>query len=238
MLFYISMNKEPNAVGVLCFGDSITWGHNPPDPGQLPDRYPVVMQEELLPGKYEVIERSLRGRTVSGPNPYGEELAGAFDGLASFRSDYGQIAHRLGVVIIMLGTNDANDRLHKSPEVIADGLHGYFDVMEAWRRLKRYPLPKKTILVALPPVEEDSLFAGERMYRGAGRITRELPPYIRRVAEAHGAHFFEAGTVASTAEADGVHLNSNGHRALGRALATEVQLLFADDATEGTTLLY
>ena len=42
---------------------------------------------------------------------------------------------------------------------------------------------------------------------------------------AHGAAFFDAASVASPSETDGVHMDPPSHRALGRALAEQVRAL-------------
>lgn len=213
------MKTRKNAKRVLVYGDSIAFGHIGRGPVRIHDRFPIVMQD-ALGDDYEIIEAALSGRTVSGENPYGKYR----DGLASFGSIYGMYMP-LGLVAIMLGTNDANDRLHKSPADIANGLREYVKIMGQWHKEKGFAIPE-TFIISPPPVAEESLAPDETMYRGAGEITRALPPYYQSVAYDCGAHFFDAGSVVSTSEADGVHLNEAGHRKLGTILAREVSIIF------------
>lgn len=211
------MNTNPDALRVLFYGDSITYGHIGRGPNQIQRRYPVEVQR-ILGNRYEIIAAGLGGRAMTGPNPYGLYR----DGLEGFGIRYGE-EMPLHLVSIMLGTNDANDRLQRPPEVIAEALHGYFDVIEYWAG--KTAITPEVLIMAPPRITTDSLAPDETMYLYGEDITRALPSPYQAVAKARGAHFFDAGSVTSTKWSDGVHLDEAGHIALAAALAPRVRFI-------------
>ena len=76
-----------------------------------------------------------------------------------------------------------------------------------------------------PRINTASLASDEVMYLYGEDIMRALPSPYQAVAKARGAHFFDAGSVASTESADGVHLDEIGHIALAAALAPRVRFI-------------
>jgi lysophospholipase L1-like esterase len=83
------------------------------------------------------------------------------------------------------------------------------------------------LLVAPPPVGDTSRFGGddpayagsELSWAGAIETSRLFAAQYKRVADAYGVHFFDAGTVVTTSELDGIHWEADAHRAFGEALA-------------------
>ena len=72
--------------------------------------------------------------------------------------------------------------------------------------------------------EWDSVFA-----QAPGK-SRHLALEFERLADSLECHFFDAGSVASCHEDDGFHLGADAHRALGLALAQEVEAIGWMDA--------
>jgi lysophospholipase L1-like esterase len=67
-------------------------------------------------------------------------------------------------------------------------------------------------------------------FAGAAEKGRGAAEAYRRVAADTGCAFFDAGTVIGTSPVDGVHLDAEAHRGLGRALAPAVVVLLAEVA--------
>ena len=63
----------------------------------------------------------------------------------------------------------------------------------------------------------------------AEKKTRALAPLYRQLAERHRCFFFDAAVHAQPGSTDGMHLEADGHRALGLALADAVQNIFSED---------
>jgi lysophospholipase L1-like esterase len=76
------------------------------------------------------------------------------------------------------------------------------------------------VLVVSPPplcptdnAEFAAMFAG-----GIGESNR-LAGFYAQIAETYGCGFFDAGSVARTTPLDGIHLDAENTRAIGKALA-------------------
>ncbi|MDD2459339.1 MAG: hypothetical protein PHQ83_12620, partial [Eubacteriales bacterium] len=65
---------------------------------------------------------------------------------------------------------------------------------------------------------------------GADSRTRSLmfPVWFAEIAQLHGCAFFDAASVASASPLDAIHLDTQGHRALGQALAQEVKRILGE----------
>ena len=97
------MNTGPNAIKVLCYGDSNTWGRDPHGKGI---RYPVnVRWTGLLQSKlghdYDIIEEGLGGRTTVIDDPKREGRNGK-----TYLRPCLETHSPIDVITLMLGTND------------------------------------------------------------------------------------------------------------------------------------
>ena len=123
------MITAPDAVRVLCFGDSNTYGcpGDDPDYARLPvDRRWTGLLQDLLGDGYEVIEEGLNGRTTD----VDYEDRPGHNGRPYFVPCL--LSHQpLDVVVIMLGSNDLKACFARSPTDIAEALHGYVDDVAA-----------------------------------------------------------------------------------------------------------
>jgi len=63
------------------------------------------------------------------------------------------------------------------------------------------------------------------MFQGGAEKSREFSAQFRRVAQEKGCAFLDAGQVLACSEADGLHYDSEGHKALGVAVAGKVREL-------------
>jgi lysophospholipase L1-like esterase len=198
---------------VLCYGDSITWGHNPVDGSRFPfeQRWPGVLQA-ALGSTYRVIEEGLSGRTVATdswilPHRDGRSMLGPL--LESHAP--------LDWVIILLGTNDCGPTYRRDVGEIAFGCATLL-----WTVQKSSAGPvggvPQMLLVSPPPFGKFSPFM-ELFFRGGEATGRGLAAAYATVAEACGAHFLDAATVLPPGPVDGVHPDGDGQRQLGEAIA-------------------
>jgi Lysophospholipase L1 and related esterases len=205
---------------VLCFGDSITWGYDPrtAERFDLHTRWPGVMRDELGPG-YHVVEEGLCGRMTIWENEF---LPGR-NGLAVLPSLLASHAP-LDLVIVMLGTNDIQPTLGRTPQDVARGAGRLLETVRSslcgpgW-------MPPRMLLVAPPPIAGVQGFM-RIAFDGVAEKSHELARWYREVALALRCEFVDAGafTTGSTgSHGDGVHPDADGHRALGIGLAAEVR---------------
>lgn len=208
-------------LSVLAYGDSNTWGAVPqPYRGAggrfgVTQRWPRIMQAALGAG-VNVFEEGLNGRTTCVDDPIEGEIRNGERYLP-----VSLITHMpLDLVIIMLGTNDLKARLSMTAGDIADGAGKLADLV---RRSTAGPegLAPEVLLVSPAPLAKLTWLT--EMFEAGSAKSQKLAGEYARVAKAYGVHFFDAGSVISSSDDDGIHLDADAHRTLGLALAGEVR---------------
>jgi lysophospholipase L1-like esterase len=208
------MNTNPDAITVLCFGDSNTRGSRPDGAGRFDadKRWTGVLQAGLGDGYY-VIEEGRGGRTTDTDHPDSPGRNGR-----QYLQPCLESHNPLNVVIIMLGTNDLKQIFKRTPEDIGQALNGLLDDIKTYAVNRQGGKPK--IIVVSPAhvaagIEEYE--RGERFGEPAHEKSLKLAAVYKQVADKQGAAFFDAASVAGVGE-DGVHIDEPGHKALGEAL--------------------
>ncbi len=223
------MNINANAITVLAYGDSNTYGQKPDRSGRFDSstRWTGVLQAQLGDSCY-VIEEGLGGRTtdLDHPNPNKPNRNGLSYFAACLESH-----SPLDIIIIMLGMNDFKTVYNRSTEDISEALAKYLDcVNTAYADASKKP----SILLVSPPYMDDtaSEFYTSMPTPGAYDETsiqksHELASHIRNLADTTGSYFFDSAQVAA-AGMDGVHLSEQSHGRLGRSIAPVVQLMSSE----------
>ncbi|MQA24846.1 MAG: hypothetical protein GEU94_05110 [Micromonosporaceae bacterium] len=221
------MLTNPDAVTVLCYGDSNTYGYPAEDVGV--ERWPVDVRwpgrlQMLLGGGCAVIEEGLRGRTTAFDYPGGDRPGR--NGLTYL----GPCLHShdpLDVVVVMLGTNDVKVAFDLSAAEIAEALDGYVDVIEAEAANRDGGRPA-VLLVSPAHIDHTRPdFAARRgaSYDGTSVTkSRQLAKHLQAVADKRRAGFADAASVAWAGD-DGVHLARDAYRALAELLAERIRAL-------------
>ncbi len=204
---------------ILCFGDSNTWGCVPLE-GPVPSRrfppatrWPGVLRSELGDG-YWVVEEGLNGRTTVWDDPLelhrnGRKLLPPL-----------LLTHQpLDLVIVMLGTNDLKRRIGGSASEIAEGAGMLVDIVTGSGCGPEGHAPQ-ALLVCPPPIARLDLL--DDTFEGALEKSRELAGHFGAVAAERSCGFLDAGTVISSSDVDGIHLDEPEHRKLGQAVAEHV----------------
>lgn len=142
------MNTDPNAVKILCYGDSNTYGQKPDKPGRYEAnvRWTGVLQELLGIG-YHIVEEGLGSRTTNldyhkKPGRNGR----------SYLAPCLQSHNPIDIVIMMLGTNDLKIEYRRSAEDIASALGGLIDDVRTYGETKTGANPK---IILISPIEID-----------------------------------------------------------------------------------
>jgi lysophospholipase L1-like esterase len=203
---------------ILCFGDSNTWGYDPLTGKRFDKevRWTGVLSS-VLGNSYEVIEEGLNGRTTVWDDP----IEGYKNGRDYFVPCL-QSHHPLDLVIIMLGTNDLKSRFSLSAMDIALGAGVLVDIVQKSDASAGDPIPK-VLLIAPPPIAKLGVFA--EVFEGAGAKSRKFSECFKNVATTLGCAFLDAGTIVTSSEVDGIHLDREEHIKLGQAMALKVKEL-------------
>jgi lysophospholipase L1-like esterase len=208
------MNINVSAKRILIYGDSYTFGKMPDgnryDAGS---RYTGVTQG-YLGSDYEIIEEGLRGRTISGENGFFPHR----DGLKQFDGIIGSHLP-LDLVIIFLGTNDSNSSRKSSPEELVSPLIKYVRGVSWWAKHLGFDKPR--IAFVIPPTIDEvaSDKAYKNIFNGSGEKILVMQKLIKQIADENKALTFDASQVVTVSPVDGIHLDAENNRKLGKALA-------------------
>jgi lysophospholipase L1-like esterase len=215
------MNTDPNAIKVLCFGDSNTWGQKPDKTGRYPAnvRWTGKLQDSLGDGYY-IVEEGLGSRTTD----LNYERKPGRNG-KTYLQPCLESHSPLDVVLIMLGTNDLKLEYSRTAQDIAKALEGLVRMVREYGRDKNGNPPN--IMLVSPILVDINAPRFTEFYTGyydenAATQSKQLAGAIKEVAEKTGCRFVDAATVAKSGE-DGLHFSEESHPTLGELLAKEIQ---------------
>jgi lysophospholipase L1-like esterase len=203
---------------VLCFGDSNTYGSIPGLAGGRygPEtRWPRVTARELGDG-WHVVEEGLPGRTTVFDDPLSPYRRGA-DYLPPCLASHAPV----DAVVVFLGTNDLKARFAVGPSDIAAGVGVLAQVVTASACGPAGAAPR-LLLLGLPRL--GSGLTPE--FAGAEEKASELPGHLAEQADALGVELLDLSAVATYSELDGIHLDVEGHAAIGKAVAQRLLGMF------------
>jgi lysophospholipase L1-like esterase len=215
------MITNSDAIRVLCFGDSNTYGMPDTDddwteavfrwPSDV--RWPGRLQNLLGPG-FEIIEEGRCGRTVEMESP---DVIGA-DGRAYFVPCL-HSHNPLDIVVIMLGTNDIQVHYRRTSDEITASIGRLINDVDAYAAGRDGTTPR-VIVVAPIPV---TLREGTTSYNADSvRKSHELRLALHVLAADRNALFVDAGA-AGPAGVDGVHLGRETHARIADLMAEKIR---------------
>lgn len=221
---YNGRQGDVMAKAVLCYGDSNTFGAptvpRPDARYAVQERWTGVLAAKLGSG-WRVIEEGLNGRTTVRDDPVEGEWRNGKSYLLPC-----VLSHQpLDVVVIMLGTNDLKARFHATAWEAAEGVRALIGIIQT-AGVGRSGLPP-AILVVAPPPFQPILPAHSQLFAGAYEKSLLFAQCYRAMAVSAGAHFLDAGTVATSSKADGFHLDPEHHASLGEAVSVKVREMSA-----------
>jgi lysophospholipase L1-like esterase len=207
---------------ILAYGDSLTYGANPIPGGPrhaYEDRWPTTL-EKGLDGKARAIAEGLGGRTTV----HDDWFANADRNGARVLPTLLESHSPLDLIVIMLGTNDIKPFHGRTAGEAGRGMARLVQIIRGHYAGKLQEEPK-IILVSPPPI---ILGDWQDMMdhfgpREAIATSVNFASEYRKRAEEQGVYFFDAGTVAKTDKADGIHLDPANTRAIGKGLVPLVK---------------
>jgi lysophospholipase L1-like esterase len=165
-----------------------------------------------LGGAFRVIEEGLNGRTTVWDDP----IEGDKNGKTYLRPCI-QTHKPIDLVILMLGTNDLKRRFSLSAQDIAAGAEKLVRIIRASEAGPQGSAPQ--VLLVCPASVRNLPVMTEMFGVDAEERSRRMPAFYTEAAQRCGCTFFDASTVASVCDADGIHLTQASHAALGKRLA-------------------
>lgn len=206
---------------ILCYGDSLTWGYNAEGPSRhaLEDRWPSVLQAELGQS-VRVIAEGLNGRTTA----FDDWLAGEDRNGARVLPTILGTHMPLDLVVIMLGSNDMKPWIHGRALAAAHGMKKLAQLVRDHPYFGNVSAPA-TLLVSPPHVSRTDKTEFADAFAGGNEASGKLAGLYEATAAEMGCHFFDAASAAKTTPLDGVHLDAENTRAIGKALVPVVRKL-------------
>ena len=217
---------------IFVYGDSNTFGWVYEPKTKIVSRLPLketwpYQMSKALGGKYRIEVDALGGRTTDVDEPIstgsGEIPGATYNGLTTLPAAL-SANMPVDLVIIMLGTNDLKAGHHRQAKDVAQGLVNLTRcVVDArWQSRTAYKAPR-VLIVLPPPMDGDHTPYGD-FFAGSLAKTKVWEPVIEKAVTAAGAEFFDGGAVVGLPDqSDNVHLTSNEHEALGKAVAQKVR---------------
>jgi len=202
---------------ILCYGDSNTWGDPPGGSGRHAwgVRWPGLLQQ-ALGSSVRIIEEGVGGRTTCFDDP----LSPNRNGLA-YLSIALESHSPIDLLIVMLGTNDVKVRFNLTPYTIGQG------AAEILVLAKKFEPSITNILLVSPTHVVPTDHAENTLaFEGAVEKSRELAKHYLYFATQLGCHFFDASSVATSSEIDGIHLDEKNHELLAGGMVKEVRKIF------------
>lgn len=209
---------------ILVYADSLSWGIIPMTRRRLSfdQRWPGVMELALCAGgePVRVVEDCLNGRRTAWEDPFKPGRNGLV-GLAQRI----EIHSPLALVILMLGTNDFQSMHAHNAWHSAQGIAALVAAVRTAPVEPGMPVPP-VLVIAPPPIRTPKGPIAPKFAGGEEKCVGLAAAY-RQVCDELGCHFFDAGQVTASSSVDGVHLDAEQHRALGRELARAVRPLLS-----------
>jgi lysophospholipase L1-like esterase len=216
---------------ILVYADSLSWGIIPMTRKRLEfeQRWPGIMEQALdsTGRKVRVIEDCLNGRRTVWDDPFKPGR----NGLAGLAQRV-EIHSPLALVILMLGTNDFQSMHQHNAWHSAQGIAALVSAIRSAPIEPGMPIPD--ILVVAPPSIQTPQGTMAQKFEGAERKSVGLAASYRQICTELDCHFFDANTVTTSSNVDGVHLDAEQHMALGLALAKFVAGLAPPDVERVT----
>lgn len=207
---------------ILVYSDSLSWGIVPTTRDRLrfEQRWPGVMEIALSASgrKVRVVEDCLNGRRTVWEDPFKPGRNGLV-GLAQRV----EIHSPLELVILMLGTNDFQSMHEHNAWHSSQGIAALVCAVRNAPIEPGMPVPE-VLVVAPPPIRAPKGPIAPK-FAGGDRKCAGLAAAYQQICTELGCHFFDADTVTTSSNVDGIHLDLEQHATLGQALSERVAAL-------------
>lgn len=209
---------------ILVYADSLSWGIIPTTRKRMEfwQRWPGVTEAALNERGHRVriIEDCLNGRRTVWDDPYKPGRNGLI-GLAQRIEANSPLA----LVVLMLGTNDFQSMHDHNAWHSAQGIAALIQTIRQAPIEPGMPVPK-VLVVAPPPIGTPKGPIAPKFEGGESKCLGLADAY-EQVCIEQSCAFFNAGTVTTSSNVDGVHLDIEQHAKLGTSVAEVVAAILA-----------
>jgi len=215
------MNTRPNAVKVLCYGDSNTWGQKPDKTGRYAAnvRWTGLLQN-LLGDDFYIVEEGLGSRTTDLDYDRKPGRNGKTYLVPCIASHI-----PVDIVIVMLGTNDLKMEYSRTAQEISTAIRVLVDDIRRYGTDNEGKAPK--IILISPILIDDKAPRFTEFYTGyydnrSMQESLKLAQAIKEIAETNECKFINAADVAHPGE-DGIHFSEDSNKPLAELIASGIR---------------
>ena len=209
---------------ILCYGDSNTWGYTPGTGVRYPIgvRWTSIAQQELG-DDYRIIEEGLNARTTAYDDPWSLWRNG---------QDYlpGCLISQkpIDLLVISLGTNDLKFTGAFGAMKGVETLISLTQMVSAKKESSPvFPDGMKVLVVSPIELGKDIDSAVDSVFCGKYEESLRFGEYFSRMCNRQNVYFLDAAKFAKPSTVDNVHMEPEGHKALGLAIAQKIREIFA-----------
>lgn len=217
----MSMNLDPQAIRVLCFGDSNTFGRDAKQKKEtgVKARLPIGVRwtsqlQGLLGNTFEIIEEGLGGRTTDLDDPK-EEGKNGLTYLGPCLDSHSPI----DLIILMLGTNDLKAVFGRTAAEVAAANRKLISVITE-------KIPQAKLILVAPILVDETNEAAAENYRGAAEKSKALGIEIEKLANEVGASFVNLATYINPSVYDGIHIDLEDQQKVAELLSVEIKKIY------------
>jgi hypothetical protein len=170
---------------------------------------------KCLGPRYTVLEEGLNGRTIGSFMPTGNPL----NGLEYLERLLQNLPHQ-DLIILYLGINDLFQRDDIGVEEIARNIEYAVEMILSPNSIQHENnrALSGVLLLSPLPINLQEEFPGP--YRLLIVKSESFYEVFRAVAEKHGIYIIDTGSIISASPEDGVHIEAEEHRTLGKKLCS------------------
>lgn len=204
---------------IVCFGDSNTWGYNAKNGKRFSEKVRwTCLLEKKLGQDYKIIEEGLSGRTATSDDPLFEGLNGYKYITPCLKSHL-----PLELVVIMLGTNDAKERMNLTSYNIAQGILRLS--LKAYDVLLSSGVEKPKVLVVSPPAIGKGYYGavGNSMGKACDIKSEHLGVNLLALLKEYPIEFLDLNGLVEMNHIDYMHLDEKGHKILSEIVFDKVK---------------
>lgn len=215
-----TMNTNPNAKRILCFGDSYTWWYIPNtwyERFAADKRWTGVLQN-LLGNDYEVIEEWLNSRTLDSEDM---RPGKGWRNWSLYIEPCLDSHDPLDLVVIMLGTNESKAIYEKSPNEILRVYEDKF-VKIILNKKSQFRETSPKLLIISPPYVNESMSYAQARYQWSKEKLKIIADGYESIAKYHNCGFVRSSDFVSVWW-DWVHLDEENNKILGEVLAKKIK---------------
>lgn len=178
------------------------------------------MLQAALGSEARVIAEGLNGRTTA----FDDHLADCDRNGSRILPTILQTHAPLDLVVLLLGTNDMK------PVVAGSAFAACQGISRLVRLIRNHAWPfefdgPEILIVAPPAIRATGNVPFAASFPGGIEESAKLATLYRDLADELGCGFFDGNSVAKTTPIDGIHLDADNTRALGRGLESIVRMM-------------